>query len=201
MCKVVRLVREESTALGFPSPQRSVAEWRGGVRGGGLHRVRNGPPPTPDPSPPLERRQVYAVCASLTAAARRGRGAERPCTPHTINNRRWSAMLAPMRFRGDEEPQLRLRSTRVQPCSRLLLARADTLAQLEEALPRVARQEAQPLAQIVDPEMIGTHAFRQLLPGERCRHRRVLARACRIGRDRGRAATVAEIVDEDTSVP
>src|SRR5262249_3438532 len=35
-------------------------------------------PPTPDPSPPLERRQVYAVCASLTAAARGGRGAERP---------------------------------------------------------------------------------------------------------------------------
>src|SRR6266568_7017259 len=59
-----------STELRFHPPQRSSAA-----------------PPTPGPSPPLERRQVYAVCASLTAAARGGRGAERPCAPHSTDKR------------------------------------------------------------------------------------------------------------------
>src|SRR5262245_51185245 len=85
--------------------------------------------------------------------------------------------------------------------SRLLLSRTDALAQVEEALPWIACQEAQPLAQIVDAEMIGTHAFRQLLPGQRRRHRRLLACACRIGGDRGRATAVAEIVDENAPAP
>jgi len=75
------------------------------------------------------------------------------------------------------------------------------LAQLKEALPRIARQKAQPLAQIVDTEVIGAHALRELLPGERRRDRRLLAGACRIGRDRGRAAPVAEIVDQDAPAP
>src|SRR5262245_9640064 len=85
--------------------------------------------------------------------------------------------------------------------SRLFLPRRYPLAQIEESLPRIGRQKAQPLAQIVDAKMIGTHAFRQLLPGERRRDRRLLARARGIGCDRRRATAVAEIVDEDASVP
>src|SRR5262245_41739870 len=65
---------------GVPLPPRSVAEWWGGVRGGGAaSSMKDSIPPTPDPSPPLAR-------------ARGGRGAERPCAPHTINNKRWSTM-------------------------------------------------------------------------------------------------------------
>ncbi len=48
-------------------------------------------------------------------------------------------------------------------------SRLHLLAQIKEPLPRIARQEAQPLAQIVETEVIGAHALRELLPGQRRR--------------------------------
>ena len=50
-------------------------------------------------------------------------------------------------------------------------------------------------------EMVGAHALRELVPGERRRDRGARQRAGRVGADRGRAAAVAQIVDEDAAAP
>ena len=66
-----------------------------------------------------------------------------------------------------------------------------------EAFPGVARQRSEPLRRVGDGEMGGPDRRPELVPVERHRDGRAGARAGRIGGDRGRAALVAQIVDED----
>ena len=69
------------------------------------------------------------------------------------------------------------------------------------ALPRIVIEERQPLGQIQEREMVRADVLAELVPGERHRHRRALARARRVGADGGGAQAVAQVVDIDAAAP
>src|SRR5262249_28085745 len=77
----------------------------------------------------------------------------------------------------------------------------DALTGLEEAGPGIVLREGQGVAQIVDREMGGAQAVGELVPGKRRGDRGARQGPRRIGSDRGRAALVAQIVDEDAPAP
>ena len=67
------------------------------------------------------------------------------------------------------------------------------LAHLRDLRPRIVRQEIEPLAQIVDAEVVGAQAVRELVPGERRRDRGLRhARASSRRRPRSRRGRCAD---------
>ena len=70
-----------------------------------------------------------------------------------------------------------------------------------QALPRIVIEERQPLGQVQQREMVRPDVLAELVPGERHRHRRALARARRVGADGGGAHAVAQVVDIDAAAP
>src|ERR1700684_532237 len=73
------------------------------------------------------------------------------------------------------------------------------LPDLEKIRPWIAPQISQPVAKIIDREVIRPQPFRQFLPCERRRNRSLRQRAGRVRGDRGRSALVAQSVDEDAA--
>src|SRR5712691_5052594 len=82
-----------------------------------------------------------------------------------------------------------------------LAPRRYPLANGEKLRPRICFENIEPLAQIVDLEVIRANTFGELAPGERRRDRCERQRSGRVWRDRGGAAAVPEIVDEDAPAP
>src|SRR5215469_14570936 len=90
-------------------------------------------------------------------------------------------------------------------CERLFLCLSSSpclrnrqlLFDLEEAAPRIGLEVRESRRQVVDAEVGASHVGPQLVPAQRRRHRRAWARAGGIGSDRGGAAAVAQIVDEN----
>ena len=66
-----------------------------------------------------------------------------------------------------------------------------------DSVPGIGFERAQPGGNVADTKMVGANGGRQFIPCHWCGNRRSGLRTRRIGRNRGCAAVVAQIIDKD----
>src|SRR5689334_22429685 len=81
-----------------------------------------------------------------------------------------------------------------------LFERRQLLPHLADPGPRVALLRAEAARDVEHGELVRLETWPELIPVDRRRHRSAGARAGRIGDHRGRAASVAQIIEEDLSL-